>query len=146
MAITAQVEFYNTNGFEINTADTCSVITATLTDIGTDPINIGTGLAGETCIWDDDAESGADNCTNAAILPGPVNSQYEEPPIAGSFNLFLLAPDANNTGDIGITLISPTWLKYDWDGDGNHDNDPTGVASFGLYRGDDRVIYWREVF
>ncbi len=146
MAITAQVEFYNTNGFEINTADTCSVITATLTDIGTDPINIGTGLAGETCIWDDDAESGADNCTNAAILPGPINSQFEEPPIAGSFNLFLLAPDANNTGDIGITLISPTWLKYDWDGDGNHDNDPTGVASFGLYRGDDRVIYWREVF
>ncbi len=148
MAVTAQVEFYNSNGFEINTADTCSAVTATLTDIGTDPILVGTGLTGETCIWDDDAESGTDNCTNAAILPGPVSSQFESPTVAGSFNLFLLAPGANNTGDIGITLNSgaSTWLQYDWDGDGNHDNDPTGVASFGLYRGDDRIIYWREVF
>ena len=45
-----------------------------------------------------------------------------------------------------MSLISPTWLKYDWDGDGADDDDPTGIASFGLYRGDDRIIYWREVF
>lgn len=147
MAIPAQVEFYNTNGFEINTADTCSVITATLTDIGTDLVGVGTGITSETCIWDDDGESGTNNCTNPAILPGPVTSQFEEqPPVVGSFNLFLLAPDANNTGDIGVTLVSPTWLQYDWDGDGSDDNDPTGIASFGLYRGDDRIIYWREVF
>jgi len=146
MAVPATVEYYNTNGFELNTADNCSVVSAILTDIGTDPIQIGAGLAGETCIWDDDAESGTNNCTNAAILPGPVSSQFESPAVAGSFNLFLLAPGANNTGDIGVTLVSPIWLQYDWDGDGNHDNDPFGTASFGLYRGDDRIIYWREVF
>ena len=146
LPVPARVEFFNTNGFEINTADTCSAVTATLTDIGVDPILVGTGLSGETCIWDDDTESGANNCTNAAILPGPVTSQFEEPPVAGSFNLNLLAPGANNTGDIGITFTSPAWLQFDWDGNGTHDNDPTGVASFGLYRGDDRIIYWREVF
>lgn len=147
LAVPAQVEFFNTNGFEINTIDTCSTVTATLTDIGTDTVTVGDGsVAGNTCIWDDDAESGANNCTNAAILPGPATSQFAEPPLAGSFNLFLLAPGANFTGDIGISLISSTWLQFDWDGDGTHDNDPNGVASFGLYRGDDRIIYWREVF
>lgn len=146
MAVPARVEFYNSNGFEINTDDTCSTISVILTDIGTDPVQVGTGLTGETCIWDDDAESGTANCTNAAILPGPVSLQFEEPPVAGSFNLFLLAPGANNTGDIGISLTSPTWLQFDWDGDGNHDNEPSSTASFGLYRGDDRIIYQREVF
>ena len=147
MAITANVEYYNTNGFEINTSDTCSALTATLTDIGTDPITIGTGSgATQTCIIDDDGESGTDNCSDASVLPGPIASQFESPAIAGNFNLFLKAPGANNTGDISITLNSPAWLKFDWDGDGVHDNEPTGIASFGLYRGDDRIIYWREVF
>lgn len=149
MAVPAQVKFYNTGGFEINTTDTCSIVTATLIDIGTDAITIGNGSgATQTCIIDDDGDSGADNCSDASVLPGLVTSQFESPPVSvsGSFNLNLLAPGANNTGDIGITLNSPTWLQFDWDGDGNHDNDPTGVVSFGLYRGDDRVIYWREVF
>ena len=147
MAVPAQVEYYTSNGFAINTSDTCSTVTATLTDIGTDTITIGDGsTAGQTCIWDDDAESGAANCTFASLLPGPIVSQFEEPPVAGIFNLFLKTPGQNFTGDISVSLTSPAWLQYDWDGDGNHDNDPTGIATFGLYRGDDRIIYWREVF
>ncbi|TPW22835.1 MSHA biogenesis protein MshQ [Marinobacter nauticus] len=35
------------------------------------------------------------------------------------------------------------WKKDDLDGDGNLD-DPTATATFGVYRGHDRVIYWRE--
>ncbi len=148
MAVTAQVEYFDGNDFAINTSDTCSDISVTLTDIGTDTVTVGDGsIAGNTCIWDDTAASGTDNCSDASLLPGPASNQFQEaPPLAGSFNLFLKAPGENFTGDIGITLTSPTWLQFDWDGDGNHDNDPSGVSSFGLYRGDDRVIYWREVF
>lgn len=147
MAVPATLEYYTTNGFVVNAADTCSTVTAVLTDLdltaGT--VSLGDGSAtGHTCIWDDDAESGTNNCT---ALAGPVASQFEEqPPINGNFNLNLKAPGATFVGDIGISLTSPTWLQYDWDGDGSHDNDPTSVASFGLYRGDDRIIYWREVF
>lgn len=36
------------------------------------------------------------------------------------------------------------WKKDDLDSDGNLD-DPTAAATFGVYRGHDRVIYWREV-
>ena len=35
------------------------------------------------------------------------------------------------------------WKKDDLDGDGGLD-DPTATATFGVYRGHDRVIYWRE--
>jgi MSHA biogenesis protein MshQ len=35
------------------------------------------------------------------------------------------------------------WKKDDLDGDGNLD-DPTATATFGVYRGHDRVIYWQE--
>jgi len=37
----------------------------------------------------------------------------------------------------------PLWLEADFDGDGSLD-DPTGLATFGVYRGHDRVIYWQE--
>ncbi|MFK5915319.1 MAG: LamG domain-containing protein [Woeseiaceae bacterium] len=143
MKVPAQVQYYTANGFVINTDDTCSAVTASLTDVGTDTVTLGDGsTVGQTCVWDSDGESGTFNCA----ATGLASLQFEEPPISGSFNLYLKAPGANFTGDIGITLGSPTWLKYDWDGDGNHDNDPSSVASFGLYRGDDRIIYWREVF
>lgn len=36
------------------------------------------------------------------------------------------------------------WLAEDKDGDNNFDQTTQGRAQFGLYRGSDRVIWWRE--
>lgn len=146
MKVAAKVEYYTANGFVTNTADTCSKPDVSLTDIATDPIEVGTG-AGQTCVWDDSKlTSNLAGSTDYACIADATQPQYTEPPTTGNFNLYLKAPGENNTGDIQVGLISPLWLKYDWDGDGSHDDDPTGIASFGLYRGDDRIIYWREVF
>ncbi|MGQ8366061.1 DUF6701 domain-containing protein [Glaciecola sp. 1036] len=40
------------------------------------------------------------------------------------------------------------FLNIDWDQDGDIDSDdtPTAAVSFGLYRGNDKTIHWREVF
>ncbi|MCS0224116.1 MSHA biogenesis protein MshQ [Vibrio alginolyticus] len=35
------------------------------------------------------------------------------------------------------------WLKYDWDNDGSEEN-PSSVVTFGIHRGNDRVIYRGE--
>ena len=35
------------------------------------------------------------------------------------------------------------WLKYDWDKDGSEEN-PSSVVTFGIHRGNDRVIYRGE--
>lgn len=60
-------------------------------------------------------------------------------------DMILTAPGENNIGDINIEYTPPPWLLYDWDGDGIHDDNPTSTATFGLYRGNDRIISWREV-
>lgn len=58
--------------------------------------------------------------------------------------LYLAAPGAGNTGSVDVTYDAPAWLEYDWLGTGVQD--PLGTASFGQFRGHDRVIYWREVY
>ena len=45
----------------------------------------------------------------------------------------------------------PNWFKFKWndvdaDNDGNfYDDNPSALLSFGIYRGNDRIISWREV-
>jgi len=64
----------------------------------------------------------------------------------GIGQLILEKPTDGSQGQIRLTYdIVPAWLKYDWDGDGNYDNNPSGVGVFGLFRGNDRIIYQREV-
>lgn len=58
----------------------------------------------------------------------------------------LQAPGAGNQGQIGVSYDAYDWLKYDWDNDGVYDDSPTAIATFGIYRGNDRTIHWREVF
>ena len=105
-----------------------------------------------------------DNCTTiSSSLSAPL-SNYQgnlsngETTLSGSSKLLngysntalsLSAPgtgsDGNN-GSVDITLNLNTipWLKFDWDGDSNFDDNITATASFGTYRGSDRVIYWQE--
>lgn len=56
----------------------------------------------------------------------------------------------NDTGEKGTVTLSLDLsalghLQYDWDGDGSLDSAYTTPLSFGLYRGDGRFLYWREV-
>ena len=42
------------------------------------------------------------------------------------------------------------WFKYDWDNsdnnnDGPYDDDPSAIATFGQFRGNNRIIYLREI-
>ncbi|MFQ3276249.1 MAG: MSHA biogenesis protein MshQ [Colwellia sp.] len=57
----------------------------------------------------------------------------------------LEAPGASNQGEIDVSYDTYDWLKYDWDNDGAYDN-PSATATFGLFRGNDRIIYQREVY
>jgi hypothetical protein len=63
----------------------------------------------------------------------------------------LTKPDLNNTGVLDYTLTVPSWLMYDWNGidegpDSNfYDDNPSATATFGIYRGNDRIINWREI-
>lgn len=76
--------------------------------------------------------------------------------VAGSFdngelmlapNQFVFsAPNNRAQGALKFEYQVPSWLKYDWkEQDGSFDDNPTGLINFGLFRGNDRIISWREV-
>jgi MSHA biogenesis protein MshQ len=52
-------------------------------------------------------------------------------------------------GDVNIEFSVPIWLKYDWptsgSGDKTFNDNPKAIATFGIFRGNDRIISWREV-
>lgn len=72
--------------------------------------------------------------------------------IKGIGQLLLSKPSGGLQGQIRVTYEKvPSWLKFNWNSvdensDGNvYDDNPSGVATFGVYRGNDRIISWREV-
>ena len=50
-------------------------------------------------------------------------------------------------GKITAPLEVPNWLKFywQWDDKNNNDENPRASAYFGTYRGNDKIIYWREI-
>ncbi len=93
--------------------------------------------------WQDSLSSGDTSVSSSTGL------------LAGSGEIVLSAPGIGtsadtNDGSVDLTLdLSTTtpaqiWLLNDEDGDGVYAENPLGTAGFGMYRGDDRFLYWRE--
>ena len=147
-------QYYDGNDFVINEADVCNNgVTVTLADPdGADTLEVGDGdTRGETCVQDtgNPGVSGV----GCAIAAADTEIQYTDAPDAGMYTLYFKAPDSEDTfdpdnpiyGSLTVQANTPAYLKYDWDGDATEDK-PAATISFGRYRGDDRVIYWREKF
>jgi MSHA biogenesis protein MshQ len=121
--VTLRAQFFDAANFTVNTADNCTTYinsTATLANYqnGLPTISVSSPIA-------------------------PVAMQNGISDIASQ--LLLSAPGASNTGSVDVTYAAPAWLKYNWDTAAAGDENPLGVASFGYFRGNDRVVYWREV-
>jgi len=133
LAITTQYYDSLINDFIASTGDTCTALTSTPAgppDWG--HINLSN--------YQDSLNPGETTPTISAFANGIAT-------------LTLSAPDAGNQGSVLITpllesgiVLEQPWLQFDWDGDGNHDNDPSGTATFGIYHGDDSTIYLRELY
>ncbi len=118
------IQYWDGNNYVTNTLDSCTNFNADLTANYT---LTNTGL-------------------NPA-LPTNVNSSSGSGTFAsGVAEILLSKPNNNAQGQIRYTYdATPAWLLDDWDGDGNFDNKPSAIASFGIFRGNDRIIYWREI-
>jgi MSHA biogenesis protein MshQ len=71
----------------------------------------------------------------------------------GRGHLLLAKPSDGSRGQIRLTYKNvPNWLKFNWNSidensDGDvYDDNPSGIATFGVYRGNDRIISWREIY
>ena len=134
LAITMLTEYYNAGSFITNTADTCSVATVTITD----PLTSDSLTPSNTCIWDTNHLSGSLYCPTTA----PTGESYLEGNLlaSGSFNLYLKAPGV--TGPLNVNASVASWLQYNWTGSGN--TNPSALATFGLYKGNTKQIFFKE--
>jgi MSHA biogenesis protein MshQ len=142
LPLTAQ--YYDGTDFLTNNLDTCTTVTLGFSNF-TDNLAVGDTCVLSTGTSVPTANLSGEDCPTTA----PLYEQFNEPPTAGDFNLNLLAPGLTNEGSLLVTVSeeasSGAWLKFDWDGDTIYDNDPTATATFGIYRGNDRIINWREI-
>jgi hypothetical protein len=122
-----QIEYFDNTGFIQTVDDNCSSYDASKVSL---------------------SSTNTSNSLNPAmtnILTDPVGGTGLF--IKGKTQAILLeATGAENQGNMGVSYDAYDWLKFDWDNDGTHDNEPAAVATFGLFRGNDRIIYSREVF
>ena len=126
LAIPITAEYWNGAAFITNAADNnCTTI----------PINSGTTTL---ATFSGNLNNGETNygVGNGVIAVGRAPTQL----------LQLSAPGNGNEGSVGVTLNTTAWpwLQFDWNGDGILDTSTSATASFGTYRGSDRVIYWQE--
>lgn len=86
--------------------------------------------------------------TSGTATPPQVRATLDPSLLSSGFaNINFTAPGAGNTGTIvsryDLSTLLP-WLRFDEDGDGSFEESVSGRVQFGLYRGSDRVIWWRE--
>lgn len=119
------VEYYNGTSYQLNQDDSCTQF------VNADLITISDNL----------------------ITPGESTISVTNPTaVAGILDVTFTSPGANNVGTIDLSAllsagtIENKWLRYDWDGDGSFDDDPSASATFGIYNGDSRYIYYRQTY
>jgi MSHA biogenesis protein MshQ len=123
LAQSFEVEFLNTSGvYQRNADDDFSVIS-----------NIATN-------WS--YSNATDNILISDLLLSGNDGSFSSGQIK---NIELSS--GGNQGTIDIEYTTPTWLQYNWSGKVSnlHDEDANATATFGVYRGNDRIISWREV-
>ena len=120
LSMTLQAQQWN-GDFVLNGDDQCSTYLATAMTLS----SYTDGLAlGETTV--------TLPVVSTVLLAGRENNP---PPT-------LSAPGIGNEGSVLVEFAVPSWLQFDWSGSG--DEDPSARATFGRFRGHDRVMIWRE--
>ncbi|MDO9215076.1 MAG: hypothetical protein Q7U23_14745 [Methylococcales bacterium] len=137
MPLTAQ--YWNGSAWVTHSDDNCTTgINLSLTD----PNNTDGLIPAESCVFDNGAGSGLSGLGCSVVGGGSL--QYKEPPLNGNFNLNFKATGVGNAGYLDVIATIPTYLQFNWRGLGNAN--PTARATFGIYKGNDKIIYFRELY
>jgi len=137
LTVSLRAEYFDGDGYTLNTADGCTPLSMT-GDVDHARVQLddnGTWVRADETV---DLSGGSGGTTDGTAVTGLAS---------GVGALTLAAPGAGNTGSASVRgdLTDFPWLRGDWDDDGNYDDFPTATATFGVYRGNDRIIYWQEV-
>ncbi|ASG02611.1 MSHA biogenesis protein MshQ [Vibrio anguillarum] len=119
-------EYFTANGFVTNSFDRCTLLPA-LANFTLTPTDLTLGSAG---------------------APEVDSTLVSQTLTLGTANINFTAPGAGHQGFIDTLLDLNAhglpWLRLYNDQNSAFENEVSGRVQFGLYRGSDRVIWWRE--
>ncbi|MEZ9004323.1 DUF6701 domain-containing protein [Vibrio splendidus] len=127
ITIPLRTGYWNGSRFVVNDADSTT--------------NIAASTNASNVIWSEDDSS----ATTATLSDGGQVSGGESRDLTASQN-----PGVNTREQVQLwqSMDDTPWLRYDWGSDKvsdvNGEQDPSTVVTFGIYRGNDRVIYRGE--
>ncbi len=82
-------------------------------------------------------------------VPGNTAATAINPSLLpGKFEITLSAPlvEVVETITNQVDASGQSWLQHDWDGDGLFDNNPSALATFGIYDGDPVQIFIQQIY
>lgn len=125
-----QTQYHDGSQFIVNPDDTCTTLPGSVIQLQV------TGESAQGVGVLNDLDIGGTDTSDASVQNSPF--------AAGVSGMTFTAPGAGNTGTVTTSVTPDSWLRFDWDGSGADDTTASGDATFGRFRGHDRVIYWLE--
>ncbi|MAD52664.1 DUF6701 domain-containing protein [Idiomarina sp. UBA3162] len=129
LLIDGGIEYWDGFGYQLHTSNSCYDV-------------VGTDINATEII------EGGDSLADLELAASPSQQRLFEGRLARDetgINDRLRWLARPNPLQFTFELNVPSFLKYDWDGDNDYDDNPTALGVFGIYRGSDRQIYWQEV-
>mgnify|MGYP000244665140 CR=1 FL=1 len=128
IAIPLRTEYWNGNQFVVNEDDSTT--------------NVAASTSASSVIWSEDDST----TTTASLGNGGVVSDGESRSLTASQGEGVSTREQVR---LWQNMDDTPWLRYNWDSDEvsddtNGEQDPSTVVTFGIYRGNDRVIYRGE--
>lgn len=128
----ARTQVWQGSGWGLSVDDSCTLVNPALTRQADDA---ALGYAFEPVL------TTGQSIVRSAVSPAQFS--------AGMLDLFWQAQGSPlYRGQVTAPLETPEWLQWYWNWDNSSPNslyNPRASAYFGRFRGDDRIIFWREV-
>lgn len=136
LLVPMQTQYYNGRVFLTHTEDHCSVIgTASFVDP-----NLADALVpGDLCVFDALGRPGGSGLGCALTQPHSFQNLANQ----GQYVVRLGPLTSGRVGTMDLIWSSPSWLHFNWRGSGLEP--PRARIGLGIYQGDRRSIYTREV-
>lgn len=133
-------EYWTGNHFTLNAQDSCTLVPRAAITYPSGSIAVDSNrtvnLTGGSTTGTYGIGNGNLTATDVKFFAGVAGQSFSAPTNA-----------AQGSFVVGVDLTNLSWLTFDWDQGKTLGPDtklPNATFSFGSYRGNDRIIYWRE--
>ncbi len=132
LKLQVNAEYYNGSRFVANVDDSCTSLSLTSSDFSL-TLPDGTSTTAISVLPSSMVLSGGRSLPFEGI-----QVENQDTTVSGEYRIELLPKNDS-------TITWDDYLQFDWNGTDSGFENPAAMISFGQFRGNDRIIHWREV-